>query len=277
MSAFAVDQTNATAPCILDLDQRRAIRYKAAIYCYPVVTIWIASALKQTILVVDDEAAVRKLLRRCFEREQFSVLEASCGDEMRRHLDTCSIDLITLDLRLADEDGLDLAREIRSSTDIPVIMVSGKGDLIDTVVGLEVGADDYISKPFELREVIARVRAVLRRYNRHEPAGNMFGFDRFELNTASRELQDEAGQLLALTTTEYDLLAVFVGHPRQVLNRDQLMDHLKGSDWQPNDRTIDNQVAKLRKKLRAADDATTMIKTVRGSGYMFTPEVKRLK
>lgn len=235
----------------------------------------VASVLKQTILVVDDEAAVRKLLRRCLERERYAVLEASCGDEMRRHIGSGTIDLITLDLRLGDEDGLDLARDIRRDTDIPIIMVSAKGDLLDTVVGLEVGADDYISKPFELREVVARVRAVLRRYDRSDKTGTVFQFQQCTLDVATRELRDRSGQRHELTTAEFDLLSVFVQHPRQVLSRDQLMNHLKGSQWAPNDRTIDNQVVKLRKKLRLADSANSHIKTIRGTGYMFTPEVTR--
>lgn len=231
--------------------------------------------MKQTILVVDDEAAVRKLLRRCFERERYAVLEASCGDELRRHIGSCAIDLVTLDLRLGDEDGLDLAREIRRDTEIPIIMVSAKGDLLDTVVGLEVGADDYISKPFELREVIARVRAVLRRYDRCEKTGSHFEFEQCSLDTRTRELRDHSGRQYQLTSAEFDLLSVFVQHPRQVLSRNQLMDHLKGSHWSANDRTIDNQVVKLRKKLRLANDSGSPIKTIRGTGYMFTPEVTK--
>ena len=155
-------------------------------------------------------------------------------------------------------------------------MVSDKGDLIDTVVGLEIGADDYISKPFELREVIARVRAVLRRYQSNatetmpvesDNADVVYSFAKWTLNCTTRELFSDKGDAVPLTTGEFDLLHVFVTNTRRVMSRDQIMDSLKGCDWTPNDRTIDNQVARLRKKL-VADQP--LIKTVRGTGYLFT-------
>lgn len=248
---------------------------------------------QQTILVVDDEAPVRKLLRRCFEKELYRVLEASNGDELHEHLKLDAIDLITLDLTLGREDGLEITRAVRAYSRVPIVMVSGKGELIDTVVGLEVGADDYISKPFELREVVARVRAVLRRHN--PPAGEVethstteatsttqsaqahsaekYSFDQWILDTSIRELKDDSGKICELTTGEYDLLILLVKQSRRVLSRDQIMDGLKGSEWMPNDRTIDNQVARLRKKLLASDGKSSIIKTIRGTGYLFTPEV----
>jgi len=198
---------------------------------------------------------------------------------MLEQLASQTIDLITLDISLGSEDGLEIAREIRASHSTPIIMVSGKGDLIDTVVGLEVGADDYITKPFELREVIARVRAVLRRYQSVEEKSttqattSLHKFDNWTLNSSTRELHDTENNPVPLTTGEYELLYVFVTNPRQVLSRDQIMDNLKGREWLPNDRTIDNQVARLRKKLEAADDAQPLIKTVRGAGYLFTAEI----
>ncbi len=237
------------------------------------------SESQTTILVVDDEAPVRRLLRNCFEKESFSVFEAATRAEMQEQLSAETIDLITLDIALGSEDGLEIAREVRSDHTVPIIMVSGKGDLIDTVVGLEVGADDYITKPFELREVIARVRAVLRRYQSVKKNSNtesntsLHKFDNWILNSTTRELQDTAGNSVALTTGEYELLYVFVTNPRRVLSRDQIMDNLKGREWMPNDRTIDNQVARLRKKLETADDPQPLIKTVRGAGYLFTAEV----
>ncbi len=236
----------------------------------------------QKILVVDDEAPIRKLLRRCLERETFHVLEAENSAQTLDLLRGNDINLITLDLSLGGEDGLELARAIRAESQVPIIMVSGKGDLIDTVVGLEIGADDYISKPFELREVVARVRAVLRRYQpaaqpQPTPAaqadsGEELHFERWILNCITRELHDTDGNPVPLTTGEFDLLHLFVKSPRKVLSRDQIMDELKGNEWLPNDRTIDNQVARLRKKLTLEGDQQ-LIKTVRGSGYLFTPQV----
>ena len=243
-----------------------------------------------TILVVDDESSVRKLLRRCFEMETFDVIEADCGKDMMTALEAGSIDLITLDLKLGGEDGLQLAREVRSRFTTPIIMVSGKGDLIDRVVGLELGADDYISKPFELREVLARVRSVLRRTaqsgtSQTETAAPLstqskklkeqarrFHFNNCSLCTRTRELNASDGSLCELTTSEFDLLVIFLQRAHQALNRDQIMDALKGNDWNPNDRTIDNHVARLRKKLEAAG-APRAIKTIRGIGYQFTADV----
>ena len=229
---------------------------------------------REQILIVDDEAAVRRLLRKCLEKEGFIISEASTGTEMHTILDAQSIDLVTLDITLEGEDGLDLARTIRAKSKVPIIMVSGKGDLIDKVVGLEIGADDYISKPFELREVIARVRAVLRRYTDATPhktdTGTIYKFENWQLDSNKRELRDPNNKPIELTSGEYDLLYLFVTHPQQVLNRDQIMDNLKGNEWTPNDRTIDNQVARLRKKLSAKGE---LIKTVRGSGYIFSATV----
>ena len=237
--------------------------------------------IKQNILIVDDEAPVRKLLRKCFEKEAFGVYEAENSEQTLEQLQRVQIDLVTLDLTLGSEDGLELARQIRTVSAVPIVMVSGKGDLIDTVVGLEIGADDYISKPFELREVIARVRAVLRRYN--TPATSdytlhtsdtlsdeKFAFGPWILNITARELFDNSGNPISLTTGEFDLLRIFVTHSRRVMSRDQIMDELKGSEWTPNDRTIDNQVARLRKKLDLQDHGQQVIKTVRGAGYLFS-------
>lgn len=241
------------------------------------------SESKQKILVVDDEAPIRRLLRRCLEREAFDIVEAQNKAEAHEQLQAHAIDLITLDLSLGGEDGLELAREIRTTSQVPIIMVSGKGELIDTVVGLEVGADDYISKPFEAREVVARVRAVLRRYQNVADQSTTeaavttderHAFENWVLNSTTRELYDTEGTIVPLTTGEYDLLHVFVTHARKVLSRDQIMDALKGSEWLPNDRTIDNQVARLRKKLELKDSEQQLIKTVRGAGYLFTVSVE---
>lgn len=235
------------------------------------------------ILIVDDDPSVRKLLVKCFGREGYETLEATNGEQLMQQLEAHHIDLITLDLSLGGEDGLDLARQIRSTSQIPIVMVTGKGELIDTVVGLEVGADDYISKPFELREVTARIKAVLRRFQVADnmdsttadvESNSVYRFEKWLLDTATRELRTEDGNPVELTSGEFDLLNLFVSSPRQVLSREQIMNSLKGSDWMPNDRTIDNQVARLRKKLSGSE--TTLIKTVRGTGYLFTGLVSRI-
>lgn len=237
------------------------------------------------ILVVDDDPEVRLLLRRCLERESYAVYEAQNGEELFAQLESDQINLITLDLALGGEDGLDLARRIRAKHNVPIIMISGKGDMIDRVVGLELGADDYISKPFHLREVLARVRAVLRRYEKvvsetEDKASSTikrdrFLFDGWTLDTVRRDLLGGDGAPRELTTAEFNLLEIFIERPGRVLSRDNIMDLLKGSDWSPVDRTIDNLVARLRKKIEADPNVPRLIKTVRGVGYVFTPEVKR--
>lgn len=252
------------------------------------------SSSQTTILVVDDEPSVRKLLRRCFETELYTVLETDCGEGLFAALNSTKVDLITLDLNLAGEDGLQIAREVRSQSRVPIIMVSGKNDLIDKVVGLEVGADDYVTKPFELREVLARVRSVLRRapeLNNPQPAvdaqgppidaavkspaggsGCCYYFNGLALCTRTRELSAADQRQFELTTAEFDLLEVFARHAQQALSRDQIMNLMKGQDWNPNDRTIDNHVAQVRKTLAEAG-SPTIIKTLRGIGYQFTAKV----
>jgi DNA-binding response OmpR family regulator len=240
----------------------------------------------QFILVVDDEAPIRRLLRRCFEAENYHVAEAENRAETLQALASQAIDLITLDVNLAGEDGLALAREIRNDSAVPIIMVSGKGDLIDTVLGLEFGADDYIAKPFQLREVLARVKSALRRsqLNHLQAAPNNvvqvttlkseYQFGNCILCPRTRDVRAFDGTKGMLTTAEFDLLETFVKHPEQALSRDQIMDHMKGQNWSPNDRTIDNQVARLRKKLMSLG-MSDPIKTIRGFGYQFTEPVVR--
>jgi two-component system OmpR family response regulator len=230
------------------------------------------------ILIVDDEPRVRTLLRRCLEGEGFAVSEAKDGAEMRRRLEREAVSLITLDLNLGAENGLDLAREIRKERNIPIIMLTGKGDAIDRVVGLEVGADDYLAKPFEMRELVARVRAVLRRAQpaeRPSSAGQRYTFAGWTFDIDQRSLKRRDGAEQDLTTGEFNLLEAFVKRPHRVLSRDDIMDLLKGQDWSPLDRSIDNLVARLRKKVELDPDRPTLIKTVRGVGYTFSAHVER--
>jgi two-component system OmpR family response regulator len=235
------------------------------------------------ILVVDDEPEIRLMLRRLFEREGFAVSEARDGAELFAALQRDPVGLITLDIRLGGDDGLELARQVRARLNVPIVMISGRGDMIDRIVGLELGADDYICKPFHLREVLARVRAVLRRYEGSGEAAAQTGdrtaqrhrFGDWLLDTGRRELMDPGGAKHELTTAEYNLLEIFIARPGRVLSRDNLMDLLKGIAWSPVDRTIDNLVGRLRKKIETQPETPELIKTVRGVGYVFTAEVAR--
>ena len=241
-----------------------------------------ASKERVEILVVDDEAEVRALLREYFELEGYNVSEAKDGAEMRGHLEKHPVTLITLDINLQGEDGFDLAREVRAKRNVPIVMISGKQDPIDRILGLELGADDYITKPFHLREVLARVRAVLRRYHGDgeraaEPQvkEETFHFNGFDLCLHKRELTRTGGAAVDLTTAEFNLLEMFVRRPARVMSRDNIMDLLKGHEWSPFDRSIDTLVGRLRKKIEADGDQPKLIKTVRGVGYVFTADVER--
>ena len=234
------------------------------------------------VLIVDDEPRIRNMLRRYLVEEGFKVSDAGDGAGMRAVLAREVIHLVLLDLMMPGEDGLSLARYIRQHSEIPIIMLTGKGDLIDRVVGLETGADDYIPKPFELREVLARIRAVMRRAGpRAAPAApvpaqnasEVLVFEGWRLDVLRRELRRQTGDLVPLTAGEFELLCVFARHPNRVLNRDQLIDLVKGREWAAYDRGVDTQVMRLRKKIEADPSNPSLIKTVRGSGYVFAAAV----
>jgi DNA-binding response OmpR family regulator len=235
-----------------------------------------------SILIVDDDETVRRVLVDSLKPEGFAVYEAASGAAMQGVLADHAIDLITLDLNLAGEDGLKLAREVRARRNIPIIMITGKSDPIDRVVGLELGADDYIPKPFHMREVLARIRAVLRRYQpaikppasaAPGPGRGIYVFEGRRLDLGRREFTSASGAVVDLTTTEFDLLAIFLAAPGRVLSRDQIMDQLKGHDWSPLDRSIDSMVARLRRKIEPENETPKLIKTVRGVGYAFAGSV----
>ncbi len=240
------------------------------------------------ILVVDDEPRIRTMLRRYLVDEGFEVSDAADGRAMRAALEREAIHCVLLDLMIPGEDGLSLARYIRQRSEIPIIMLTGKGDLIDRVVGLEAGADDYITKPFELREVLARIRTVMRRAGpRPAPAAlaavtaaagaakdEILVFQGWRLDVVRRELTRPTGEVVPLTAGEFDLLCAFARHPNRVLGRTQLIELVKGRDWAAYDRAIDTQVGRLRKKLERDPANPTLVKTVRGGGYIFASAVR---
>jgi two-component system OmpR family response regulator len=235
------------------------------------------------VLVVDDDPRIRTMLQRYLAEEGLRVSGAGDGATMLALLEREPIDLVLLDLMMPGEDGLSLARDIRQRSEIPIIMLTGKRDLIDRVVGLEAGADDYITKPFELREVLARIRTVMRRARprataavpaAQSAAGEVLVFEGWRLDVLRRELKQATGGVVPLTAGEFDLLCVFARHPNRVLSRDQLTDLVKGREWAAYDRAVDTQVARLRKKIEADPGDPTLIKTVRSGGYVFATFVK---
>lgn len=230
------------------------------------------------LLVVDDDPGVLDLLRRYFTGQGFAVSTAANGSGMRDALAHGRIDLVLLDLGLPGEDGFELTRELRKGWNGALIIITGRGESVDRVVGLELGADDYVTKPFDLRELLARVRSVLRRSTvraeaRSDAGVGVLDFAGFRLDTHSRTLFDANGAAVTLTTGEYDLLCVLVEHPNRVLSRDDLMGHIHGRDAGPFDRAIDVQVGRLRRKIEADPAQPELIKSVRGAGYVFTARV----
>ena len=231
------------------------------------------------ILIVDDHREIRDLVSRALTKEGFRVSSAADGRAMNKVLANSRIDLILLDLMLPGEDGLSLCRALRGESNIPIIMLTAKGDEIDRVIGLEMGADDYLPKPFGSRELIARIKAVLRRSRDKaaEPNTNhhpkRYHFDRWQLYAGARELLRDDGVTVPLSTGEYDLLIAFVERPQRVLSRDQLLDLARGRAANAVDRSIDTQVSRLRKKLELDHTDPKIIKTVWGGGYMFAPPV----
>lgn len=234
------------------------------------------------IVVVDDDARVRDMVARFLVSEGFRVSAVASGRALFETIRKHSTDLVILDVNLPGEDGVFVARELRAHSRIGIIMLTGRADVVDRVVGLEVGADDYITKPFHLRELVARIKSVLRRLRAanaldmladadHAPPALKFAT--WRLDRRSRELTAKDGRIVPLTTGEFDLLQAFVTNPGRVLDRDRLMDLTKGQQWAALDRSIDNKVAILRKKIEANPNKPDLIKSVRGVGYIFTPLV----
>ncbi|MTI43153.1 DNA-binding response OmpR family regulator [Roseibium hamelinense] len=230
------------------------------------------------ILIVDDDADIRRLVAEYLTREGLEVAEAMDAREMDALLAQRQPDLIVLDLMLPGEDGLSICRRLRVETGPAILMLTAKTDEIDRVVGLEIGADDYLGKPFGPRELLARIRAILRR-GRHQnapatAASKRYTFDRFVLDVDARQLSDNEGRPLTLTSGEFDLLCCFVQRARRVISRDQILDQLHGRNADPFDRSVDMLVSRLRRKLAAVSPHSELITTVRNSGYLFTAVVE---
>ena len=233
------------------------------------------------VLVVDDEAEITEVLRRYLSTQGYRVSTADGGEAMRRIMATTAVDLVLLDLGLPGEDGLTLMRSLREHSSVAVIVVTGRGEPVDRIVGLEVGADDYITKPFDLRELGARVRSVLRRTlerpgaSQAEARSDVVRFAGWTLHLRARRLESPGGKPVELTTGEFDLLAALVKVPGRVLSRDELLEATRNREAGPFDRTIDVQVGRLRRKIEADPQHPEIIKSVRGAGYLFAPKVER--
>jgi two-component system, OmpR family, response regulator len=230
------------------------------------------------ILIVDDDAEIRTLLRDYLHKQGYRVSVAANGREMRAAMNPARPDLVILDLMLPGEDGLSLCRDLRAGSDLPVIMLTARGDEADRIVGLEMGADDYLPKPFSPRELLARIKSVLRRAralpdNLKPDEASAFRFAGWTLDIATRNLTSAMGVVVALSGTEFRLLRVLLDHPNRVLTRDQLVDFMMSRDAGPFDRAVDVQVSRLRHRL--GDDARepVLIKTVRSQGYVFAADV----
>ena len=227
------------------------------------------------LLVVDDDPELRELITAYLSKQGYEIVAVGDGRAMDRALAPGGIDLVILDLMLPGEDGLDIAKRLKQTTDVPIIIVSAQGDEVDRIVGLEVGADDYLGKPFNPRELLARVRAVLRRVRGSGTVGPLariveFGDFRLDLNA---HLLTRNGTTVPLTSGELDLLGILVRHPNQVLDRDRILDLLTGAERSPFDRSIDVRITRLRSKIEPDPSSPVFIRTIWGKGYMFCPDV----
>ena len=235
------------------------------------------------ILIVDDDREIRDLLARFLKKHEYRVDVAADGRAMMQAIEAGRFDLVVLDLMLPGEDGLSLCRRLRATSSLPVIMLTAVSEETDRIVGLEMGADDYLTKPFNPRELLARIKAVLRRTGAgagaapgaDEGGGKAFAFESWRLDLARRELRSADGVLTPLTAGEFDLLVAFVERPQRVLGRDQLLDLTKGRTAAPFERSVDVQLSRLRRKIEIDPKAPAIIKTVRGGGYVFAAKVTR--
>ena len=232
------------------------------------------------LLLVDDEAALREPLAEYLSRQGFAVTQAVSAAEARSRLRDDRPDLVLLDIMMPGEDGLSLCRHLVEAQDLPVIFLTARGEATDRIVGLEIGADDYVVKPFEPRELVARIRSVLRRSARapaNAPAEDeVLIFEGWQLDPLKRRLIDPEGALVAISSVEFRLLMAFLEHPRQVLDRDRLLDMVQGREAHLFDRAVDNQVSRLRRKIEVDSRNPQLIQTVWGGGYMLAADVRRV-
>jgi two-component system phosphate regulon response regulator OmpR len=231
-----------------------------------------------SVLIVEDDPAIREMVAEYLGGHGYAVSQAQSGGDMREAIERSLPDIVLLDVRLPGEDGLSLARYLRERYDVGIIMVTAAAGVVDRVVGLEVGADDYVTKPFDPRELLARVKSVMRRIQSPAPAApavpvgpERVAIGRCFLDVAAHRLLDAKGDDVPITSMEYDLLKVFTEHPNKVLTRDQILNLTRNRDWEPFDRSIDIRIARLRRKVEANPEEPQAIRTIRGAGYMFIP------
>lgn len=230
------------------------------------------------IVVVDDEPGIRETIEEYLELHDFQVTAVGGGEGLREVVGDQDVDLVLLDIRMPGEDGLSLARYLRENTQVGIIMLTAAGEVVDRIVGLEMGADDYLAKPVDLRELLARIKAVLRRASQDEEAlfadsggqAQTVKFGDFTLNLEAHKLFESSGQEVPLTSMEFDLLKAFADNPNRVLTRDQLLNLAHNRDWEPFDRSIDIRIARIRRKIESDPAKPQVIKTVRGAGYIFS-------
>lgn len=231
------------------------------------------------LLLVDDEPALREPLAEYLARQGFAVTQAASAAEARSRLRDDTPDIVLLDIMMPGEDGLSLCRHLSETRAIPTILLTARGEATDRIVGLEIGADDYVVKPFEPRELVARIRSVLRRAAKGGPSpseNEFYEFDGWHLDPVKRRLTDPTGALVSISSVEFRLLKAFLDHPRQVLDRDRLLDMVQGREAHLFDRAVDNQVSRLRRKIEADSRAPTLIQTVWGGGYLLAADVRRV-
>ena len=237
----------------------------------------------QSVLIVDDEVSMREMLVDLLESSGFVATAVATGDAMLAEFGQSRYDLILLDLRLKGEDGLTLARALRQQSNVPIMILTGKGDETDRILGLELAADDFLMKPFNPRELLARIRALLRRSMQLNvamesvPAAShdCYYFAGWTVDMTARELKDAQQRTCSLTPGEFLLLETFLSHPHRVLSRDQLLELTRGGDTEVFDRTVDVLIVRLRRKIEPNPKQPTLIRTERGLGYIFTPDIKR--
>ena len=232
------------------------------------------------ILVVDDDELTRQVLSSYFENEGYNVLCAATAEDAEELLTVESVDLILLDIRMPGKDGLTLTRELRVTSEIGIILVTGSQDEVDRLIGLECGADEYVTKPFNPREILARAKNLIRRVRLCQQAklqvnGDYIlkAFDRWKLNPIRRQLIDEQHSIVQLTEGEFQLLKCLMDHVGKIMSRDQILDQIRNREWVPTDRTVDVLIGRLRRKLADDSAAPRLILTVHGAGYLFTPKL----